>query len=109
MKASIEKYVEILMVSEPTKEERYETFRRLCKDQCFIDFMLLRFTNAKRFGIEGLNSVTSSLGKLVEVASETGCGNIVMGMAHRGRLNALHCVLGKPAQQMFTEFLEISD
>ena len=51
LKASIEKYIETLMVVEPSKEEMFETFWRLCKDQCFIDFLAHRFTNVKRFGI----------------------------------------------------------
>mgnify|MGYP000914634321 CR=1 FL=1 len=51
LKASIEKYIEVLMVEEPSKEERFQTFRRLCKDQCFIDFLMMRFANFKRFGI----------------------------------------------------------
>lgn len=42
-----------------------ETFKRLCKDQCFIDFLILKFANFKRFGVEGLNAFTSTLGKLV--------------------------------------------
>ena len=53
------------MISESSKDDRMETFRRLCKDQCFNDFLNLKFTNFTRFGIEGLNAVTSALGKLV--------------------------------------------
>jgi 2-oxoglutarate dehydrogenase complex dehydrogenase (E1) component-like enzyme len=41
------------------------------------------------------------MGKLVEVAAGNKTEHIVFGMAHRGRLNALHCVFGKPAQQIF--------
>jgi 2-oxoglutarate dehydrogenase complex dehydrogenase (E1) component-like enzyme len=73
IKASIEKNIETLMVSEPSKEERLATFKRLCKDQSFIDFLIAKFANYKRFGIEGLNAVTSALGKLVETASESDC------------------------------------
>ena len=78
----------------------------MCRDQCFIDFLILKFANFKRFGVEGLNSVTSALGKLVESACENNCEHVVMGMAHRGRLNTLHNVFQKPAQQIFKEFLE---
>jgi 2-oxoglutarate dehydrogenase E1 component len=71
--------------------------------------LILKFANFKRFGVEGLNAFTSALGKLVEVAAESKVEHIVMGMAHRGRLNSLHCVFEKPAQQIFKEFLEKSE
>ena len=74
-----------------------KSFDRLCKDQTFIDFLGNKFGNYKRFGVEGLNSATSALSQLVESAAESGVENLVLGMAHRGRLNTLHCVLDKPA------------
>ena len=43
------------------------------------------------------------------MASESGCEHIVMGMAHRGRINILHSVFEKSAQHMLREFLEIFD
>lgn len=46
------------------------------------------------------------MGQLVESAAESGVENVVFGMAHRGRLNALHCVLKIHAQDIFKEFLE---
>ena len=64
-----------------------------------------KFGNYKRFGVEGLNSATSALEELAESAAKSGVENLVLGMAHRGRLNTLHCVFDKPAQQIFSEFL----
>lgn len=52
-----------------------------------------------------MNSGISGLGYLTEVAADQGIENIVFGMAHRGRLSALHCVLEKPMQIIFQEFL----
>ena len=46
------------------------------------------------------------MGQLVESAAESGVENVVFGMAHRGRLNALHCVLKVHAQDIFQQFLE---
>jgi len=77
------------------------TLRRLTKDQAFIDFLGNKFANFKRFGIEGLNSGTTALGQLVESAANLGVENIQFGMAHRGRLNTLHCVFEKPAHAIF--------
>ena len=77
----------------------------MAKDQAFIDILNTKFSNFKRFGIEGLNSGTTALEQLVESAAQSGVENIQFGMAHRGRLNALHCVFDKPAQLIFKEFL----
>lgn len=77
------------------------TLKRLAKDQAFIDILNTKFANYKRFGIEGLNSGTTALEQLVESAALSGVENIQFGMAHRGRLNALHCVFDKPAQLIF--------
>lgn len=60
----------------------------------------------KRFGIEGMNSGISGLEYLIELAAEQGVENIVLGMAHRGRLSALHSIIEKPMQLLFQEFLE---
>lgn len=46
------------------------------------------------------------MGELFETAAEHGAEYLVLGMAHRGRLNALHCLFDKPAQIIFQEFLE---
>ena len=51
----------------------------------------------KRFGVEGLNTATVALEELAEQAAKHGVQNLVLGMAHRGRLNTLHCVFDKPA------------
>jgi 2-oxoglutarate dehydrogenase E1 component len=75
--------------------------RRLARDQAFIDFLGNKFGNFKRFGIEGLNAATTALGQLVETAALLGVENIQFGMAHRGRVNALHCIFEKPAQSIF--------
>jgi 2-oxoglutarate dehydrogenase complex dehydrogenase (E1) component-like enzyme len=69
LKSFIETGIESLKVLEPSKEERIDTFKRLCRDQCFIDFLIAKFANFKRFGVEGLNAFTSALGKMVEVAA----------------------------------------
>ena len=91
---------------EPTKEEQLSTLRRLAKDQAFVDFLGSKFSNFRRYGVEGLNSGTTALNQLVESAAEAGVENVVFGMAHRGRLNALHCVLKVHAQDIWKEFLE---
>lgn len=77
---------------EPTKQEQLSTLYRLAKDQAFVDILESKFANHKRFGIQGLNSRTTALRQLVESAASDGVENILFGMTHRGRLNALHCM-----------------
>ena len=108
IKQELQEKIELLQRQEPTKEEQLSTLYRLAKDQAFVDYLGSKFANFKRFGIEGLNSGTTALGQLVESAVSHGVENILFGMAHRGRLNALHCMFQKPAQLIFKEFFEKS-
>ncbi len=57
------------------------------------------------FGYLGLNSTICGLEEIIAVAAKKGCENVILGMAHRGRLSTLHCVFGKPAENIFQEFL----
>src|SRR5690606_20001924 len=58
----------------------------------------------KRFSLEGSESLIPMLDALIEDAAELGTEEIVMGMAHRGRLNVLAHVLHKPYEMIFAEF-----
>jgi len=109
IKTELEEKIENLHRVEPTKEEQLSTLRRLAKDQAFVDFLSTKFSQYRRYGGEGLNAGTGALGQLVESAAEAGVENIVMGMAHRGRLSALHCVFDFPAQELWREFFEKVD
>ena len=70
IKMELEEKIELLQRQEPTKEEQLSTLHRLAKDQAFIDFLGTKFSNFKRFGIEGLNAGTTALGQLAESAAE---------------------------------------
>jgi 2-oxoglutarate dehydrogenase E1 component len=66
--------------------------------------MTCRFNTAKRFGIEGNESVIPGMKAMIDRATELGVENVVMGMAHRGRLNVLCNVIRKPLELIFKEF-----
>lgn len=87
-----------------TKAEKEYLLDRIIESQSFTDFCEKKYSSAKRFGIDGLDAAVTGLEKLVDTAKEQGATNVVVGMAHRGRLNTLACVFDKPYEAIFTEF-----
>ncbi len=67
-------------------------------------YMHARYVGQKRFSLEGGESLIPMLDELIQRAGRDGVNEIVIGMAHRGRLNVLTNILGKPPQQIFQEF-----
>lgn len=67
-------------------------------------YLATQFVGQKRFSVEGADALIPMLDQLVEQAAEKSIQNIVLGMSHRGRLNVLVNILGKPARQLFDQF-----
>lgn len=78
--------------------------RRLTEVEGFEKFLHRTFVGQKRFSIEGLDSMVPLLDELVRHSIENEVKAINIGMAHRGRLNVLAHVLGKPYEMIFAEF-----
>ena len=72
----------------------------------FERFVHRTFVGAKRFSVEGGESVMASLEQIIERSPELGVSEVVLGMAHRGRLNVLINTCGKRAEALFKEFSE---
>ena len=70
----------------------------------FEHFLHRRFVGQKRFSLEGAETAVAILVELADLAADTDAAEIVAGMAHRGRLNVLANVIGKPVGQIFSEF-----
>ncbi|MCB9427105.1 MAG: 2-oxoglutarate dehydrogenase E1 component [Flavobacteriales bacterium] len=70
----------------------------------FENFLHTKYVGQKRFSLEGGESIIPALDELIERAAENGVEQFVMGMAHRGRLNVLANIFGKPSQDIFSEF-----
>ncbi|MEN0063418.1 MAG: 2-oxoglutarate dehydrogenase E1 component [Myxococcota bacterium] len=79
-------------------------FRKLCDAENFERMLHNRFPGTKRFSLEGGETLIPLLDLVVNYASLEGVDEIVIGMAHRGRLNALVNILGKPAHIVVREF-----
>jgi 2-oxoglutarate dehydrogenase E1 component len=74
--------------------------------EVFEKFLHTRFLGQKRFSLEGAEALIPLLDYTVELASDSGAREMVLGMAHRGRLNVLANILQKPYQAIFSEFEE---
>ena len=85
-------------------DEQRHVLGRLNAAEAFERFLATKYVGAKRFGIEGAESAIPLLDAVLEAAADSGLGEVVMGMAHRGRLNVLANIVGKPLDQIFSEF-----
>jgi 2-oxoglutarate dehydrogenase E1 component len=88
-----------------TPDEKRRVFQRLTEVDGFERFLGLAFVNVKRFSIEGLDALVPMIDEAIERGARVGARSVVIGMAHRGRLNVLTHILNKPSQQLFEEFL----
>ncbi len=87
-----------------TNEERKHILDRLNAAEAFERFVHSKYTGQRRYSIEGADSLIPILDAVLEEATKAGMIEIVMGMSHRGRLNVLANIVGKPLQQIFDEF-----
>ena len=85
-------------------DERRLLFRRLCEVEGMERFLRKRFLGQKQFSLEGLDVMIPMLDETIELAAEEGAHEVVMGMAHRGRLNVLAHTIGMPYEQILREF-----
>ena len=90
----------------PDPEERLRILERLTAAQSLEQFLSTRYTGQKRFSLEGGESLIPMLDKLVSAAGEAGILELVIAMAHRGRLNVLVNILGKTPSRLCSEFEE---
>jgi len=86
--------------------ERQRLLEKVTEAEVFEQFLAKKFVNAKRFSLEGAESLIPLLDRMIERAARANVAEIVIGMAHRGRLNVLANVMEKPASQIFAEFLD---
>ncbi|MDG1781798.1 MAG: 2-oxoglutarate dehydrogenase E1 component [Flavobacteriales bacterium] len=87
-----------------SKDEKMQVFKKLNQATVFEQFLQRKFVGQKRFSIEGNESIVAALDDLVESGSKMGVKEFIVGMAHRGRLNTLAHIFGKPYEEIFAEF-----
>jgi 2-oxoglutarate dehydrogenase E1 component len=87
-----------------TNDERKELLASLSRVEAFEQYLRRAFLGQKQFSIEGLDVMVPMLDEAVELAAENGAHEVVIGMAHRGRLNVLAHTLGLGYDSIIREF-----
>lgn len=85
-------------------EEKKRILKKLSHAVAFENFLHTKFVGQKRFSLEGGETLIPALDEIINHSSELGVEEIVIGMAHRGRLNVLANIFNKSYSQIFNEF-----
>src|SRR3954463_6535868 len=87
-----------------TREGKRAILNKLVEADGFEKFLDLKYTGTKRFGLDGSESLIPALEQIIKRGGNLGVQEVVVGMAHRGRLNVLTQVMAKPHRALFHEF-----
>ena len=87
-----------------TIEGKTAILNKLIEAEGFENFLQTKYTGTKRFGLDGGESMVPALEQIIKRGGALGVKEIVIGMPHRGRLNVLAAVMGKPYHHIFHEF-----
>ncbi|MEL7430792.1 MAG: thiamine pyrophosphate-dependent enzyme, partial [Pseudomonadota bacterium] len=87
-----------------TAEGKKAILRKLVEAEGFEQYIDIKYKGTKRFGLDGGESLVPALEQIIKRGGQMGLKEIILGMAHRGRLNVLANVMGKPHRAIFHEF-----
>ena len=87
-----------------SKEEKKRILQRINRAVVFESFLGTKFLGQKRFSLEGAESLIPALDCIIEKGADLGIQEFMIGMAHRGRLNVLANIMGKPYKTILSEF-----
>ena len=85
-------------------DEKKQFLQMASEASLFEQYIHKKFVGAKRFSVEGCEAVVPAMDYIVRHGADLGVQELVIGMAHRGRLNVLTNIMGKPQEQVFAEF-----
>ncbi|WP_132053961.1 2-oxoglutarate dehydrogenase E1 component [Pseudocnuella soli] len=85
-------------------EKKRRVLEKLNQGVIFEKFLHTKYVGQKRFSLEGGETTIAALDTIIDTAANSGVKEVVIGMAHRGRLNVLANILGKTYEQIFSEF-----
>ncbi len=89
---------------QPSIEEKKLILRKLNEAVAFENFLHTKYIGQKRFSLEGGENTIPVIDKVIRSSPEFGIEEVVIGMAHRGRLNVLANIMGKTYEEIFSEF-----
>ncbi len=87
-----------------TEQGKRAILNKLIESETFEKFCDVKYTGTKRFGLDGAEAMIPALEQIIKRGGQLGVKDIILGMAHRGRLNVLCNVMGKPFRAIFNEF-----
>jgi multifunctional 2-oxoglutarate metabolism enzyme len=90
--------------TKPDSDAQKHILNRLNAAEAFETFLQTKYVGQKRFSLEGGESLIPLLDEVLQASAESGLDEMVIGMAHRGRLNVLANIVGKPYEKIFNEF-----
>ncbi len=90
--------------AKPSPEEQKHILNRLNAAEAFETFLQTKFVGQRRFSLEGGETLIPLLDEVLSQSARGGLDEVVIGMAHRGRLNVLANIVGKPYEKIFSEF-----
>ncbi len=99
----LQERVEIKHAKPPVGEQKY-ILSKLNAAEAFETFLQTKYVGQKRFSLEGAETVIPMMDGVIDQSAEHGLDEVVIGMPHRGRLNVLANIVGKPYSKIFTEF-----
>ncbi len=99
----LEQRVETKHVKPTVAQQKY-ILSKLNAAEAFETFLQTKYVGQKRFSLEGAESVIPMMDAAIDQCAEYGLDEVVIGMPHRGRLNVLANIVGKPYSQIFSEF-----
>ena len=88
-----------------TREGKRAILTKLIEAETFERFLHKRYPGTKRFGLDGAEAAVPALEQIIKRGGALGVNEIIIGMPHRGRLNMLAAVMGKPYEKIFHEFM----
>jgi 2-oxoglutarate dehydrogenase E1 component len=93
-----------MLTQNPTQEEKKRILNKLNEAVVFENFLHTKYLGQKRFSLEGGETTIAALDGIINNAAAMGVEEVMIGMAHRGRLNVLSNIMGKTYEQIFSEF-----
>ena len=88
----------------PTTAEQKYILQKVNAAEAFENFLQTKYVGQKRFSLEGAETLIPLMDSIIDTGADQGLDEVVIGMPHRGRLNVLFNIVGKPLAQIFKEF-----